>query len=77
MPLLWIAVVLVLAKWLEVGPTAAWSWWVVLTPSMAVVIWFEWLEPVFGRDRRTVESDRLEVARKERLAQQFDLRKPR
>ena len=77
MPLLWIAVFLALAKGLDIGPVASWPWWVVLAPAAAAVVWFEWLEQVFGRDRRSVDADRIETARKERLAQQFDLRKPR
>ena len=77
MPLLWIAVVLALAKGLDIGPVASWPWWVVLAPAAAAVVWFEFLEQALGRDRRSVAADRIETARKERLAQHFDVRKPR
>jgi small Trp-rich protein len=77
MLLLWIAVFLVLAKGLDIGPVASWPWLVVLAPAAVAVVWFEFLEQVLGRDRRSVDADRIETARKERLAQHFDLRKPR
>ena len=77
MPLLWIAVALALAKWLDIGPVATWPWWVVLAPAAAAVVWFEWLEQVFGRDRRRLDADRIETARKDRLTKLFNVRGPR
>jgi small Trp-rich protein len=71
MYLLWIGVVFLLLKLLEIGPLAQWSWWWVLAPLAAAVLWFEALEKVFGRDRRKLEQVESERLRKERVAQQF------
>lgn len=71
MPLLWIGVVLVLLRYLELGPLAEVSWWWILAPLAAAALWFEVLEKLFGRDRRQVESIEWENRRKERVAQQF------
>ncbi len=71
MYLLWIGVVLVLLKYLELGPIAGLSWWWVLAPLALAFLWFEVFERIFGRDRRQVESVEWENRRKERVAQQF------
>lgn len=71
MYLLWIGVVLVLLRYLELGPVADVSWWWILTPLAAAFLWFEVFERMFGRDRRQVESIEWENRRKERVAQQF------
>jgi small Trp-rich protein len=72
MPLLWIGVVLVLLKWLEIGPVADLSWWWVLAPLALVTLWFEGLERFLGRDRQQVDSIDWERRAKERIAKQFD-----
>jgi small Trp-rich protein len=56
MPLLWIGVMLVILRLLEIGPFATLSWWWVLAPLAVAIVWFEWLERVFGRDKRQVEA---------------------
>lgn len=76
MPLVWIGLLLVLLKWLEVDPFAALSWWWVLSPLAGAVLWFEWLERVFGFDRRQVDGVEWEKRRKTRVAAQFE-RPPR
>jgi small Trp-rich protein len=77
MYLLWIGAVAVLLKWFEVGPVAGLSWWWVLAPLAAAVVWFEWLERVFGFDRKQVEASDWEKRRKERIASQWDRKEPR
>jgi small Trp-rich protein len=71
MPLLWIGLLLVLLKWLEIGPFATLSWWWVLAPLAGAAVWFEGLEKLFGRDRRQVDSVEWEKRRKDRVDHQF------
>jgi len=71
MVLVWLGVILVVLKALDVGPMVEVSWWWTLAPLAGALIWFEWLEKLFGRDRRKVEHLEWEQRRKERVAQQF------
>jgi small Trp-rich protein len=77
MPLLWIGALLVILRLLEIGPFATLSWWWVLAPLAASVLWFEWLERVFGRDKRQVEAVEWEQRRRERVGKQFEVPPPR
>jgi small Trp-rich protein len=80
MPLLWIGVLLVALKWLEIGPFATLSWWWVLAPLCAAAVWFEGLEKLFGRDRRKVDTIEWEKRRRDRVSQAFqqpDATRPR
>jgi small Trp-rich protein len=71
MALVWIGGLLVLLRWLELGPVAELSWWWVLSPLGVAIVWFEGLERLFGRDRRQVEQVEYERRRKERVENQF------
>ncbi|HYF60229.1 MAG TPA: TIGR04438 family Trp-rich protein [Burkholderiaceae bacterium] len=71
MPLLWIGAVLVLLRWLEIGPFATLSWWWVLAPLGVAFAWFEGLEKLFGRDKRQVDAIEWERRRQERVSEQF------
>ena len=71
MPLLWIGVVGVLLKWLEIGPFTELSWWWVCAPLIGAIFWFEALERTFGFDRRQTEHVQYEKIRKERVAARF------
>ncbi len=44
MYLLGIGIVLLLLKFLEIGPMAAWDWWVVLVPFALAVAWWAWAD---------------------------------
>lgn len=77
MPLLWISVLVVLLRWLEVGPVADLSWWWVLSPLGLCWLWFETFERLFGRDKRQLEAAAHEKLRKERIAEQFTQTLPR
>ncbi len=39
-----LGLVLLLLKYLEIGPVATWSWWVVLTPFGLAVAWWAWAD---------------------------------
>ncbi|MFT4102520.1 MAG: TIGR04438 family Trp-rich protein [Burkholderiaceae bacterium] len=71
MIVLWIAVVLLVLKLLEVGPLATLSWWWVMLPFGLAFLWFETFESLLGRDKRTVEHEHYDKLRKARVAQQF------
>ncbi len=44
MYLLGLGVVLLLLKFLEIGPVAAWDWWLVLVPFALAVAWWAWAD---------------------------------
>jgi small Trp-rich protein len=71
MYLLWIGVVCVLLKLLEIGPVGEWSWWWVLVPLAAAALWFEVFEKLLGFDRRATEPVEAERQRRHRIADQF------
>ncbi|MBK7002005.1 MAG: TIGR04438 family Trp-rich protein, partial [Rhodoferax sp.] len=31
-------------KYLEIGPVAAWEWWIVLSPFGLAVVWWAWAD---------------------------------
>ena len=66
-----VGVVLLLMKWLEFGPVAAWSWWVVLLPFAGALLWFEVIEPHFGLDRKKAHNE-LDKIKEERIKKQLE-----
>lgn len=72
MPLLWIGVLLVLGKWLEIGPIAEISWWWVLAPLGGAFIWFEIFEGLFGLDKKKKILE-MEEMRRIRVEREFNL----
>lgn len=69
--LVWMGVVLLLLKWFEVGPVAEWSWWWVIAPFLASFVWFEFLEKLFGRDKRQLEMIEYQKRAQERISDTF------
>ena len=61
-----IGIVLLLMKFLEFGPVATWSWWVVLVPFGIALLWFEVIEPFFGLDKKKAHND-LEKIKQDRI----------
>jgi len=55
MYLLGLGVVLLLLKFLEIGPVAAWDWWMVLVPFVLAVAWWAWAD-ASGYTRRKAMS---------------------
>lgn len=55
MYLLGLGVVLLVLKFLEIGPVAAWDWWVVLVPFALAVAWWAWAD-ASGYTRRKAMS---------------------
>jgi len=62
--------VLLLLKYLEVGPVAGWSWWLVLSPFVLAVFWWAWADSSGYTRRKQMEkmdqrkADRIEKQRK-------------
>jgi small Trp-rich protein len=52
-----LGIVLLLLKYLEVGPVAAWSWWVVLAPFGLAVAWWSWADWSGYTKRRAVDRE--------------------
>ena len=71
-----IGVLLLLLKWMEFGPVAHWSWWVVLAPFAIALLWFEVIEPYFGLDRKKAHDD-IEKVREERIKKGIGFRQRR
>ncbi len=71
MILIWLGIALIALKFLEIGMFAELSWWWTLSPLIAALVWFEFLEKLFGLDRRNVEHQEWDRRRKERVAEQF------
>lgn len=70
MYLLIAGVVLLLLKYLAVGPVAEWSWLVVLSPFAVAVLWWAWADSSGYTRRKQMEkmeqrkTDRIEKQRK-------------
>ena len=44
-------------KFFEIGPVAAWSWWVVLIPFALAVAWWAWADSSGYTKRKVVERE--------------------
>jgi small Trp-rich protein len=65
MYLLGLSLVLLALKYLEIGPVAAWSWWVVLSPFAATAVWWAWADATGYTKRKAVEK--MEQRKKDRI----------
>lgn len=52
-----LGVVLLALKFLEIGPVAAWSWWVVLAPFALAMAWWAWADMSGYTKRKVVERE--------------------
>ncbi|MFC5523848.1 TIGR04438 family Trp-rich protein [Polaromonas jejuensis] len=57
-------------KYLEIGPVAAWSWWVVLSPFALAVVWWAWADASGYTKQR--EIDKMARRKQERIDKQRD-----
>lgn len=51
-----IGVIGLLLKYLEIGPVAAWSWWVVLAPFGMAVLWWWWADKSGYTEKKAMEK---------------------
>ena len=52
-----LGIILLLLKYLEVGPLAALSWWWVLTPFALAVVWWAWADASGYTKRKAMERE--------------------
>lgn len=52
-----LGVVLLLLKYLEIGPLADWSWWWMLTPFVLAVLWWSWADASGYTKRKAMEIE--------------------
>lgn len=70
--------VLATAKWLEVAFLSNVSWWWILLPLFAVVLWFEVFERMVGMDKqRQIRDSAAESAKRKRINEQLGIYKPK
>lgn len=68
MYLLLIGIVAMVLKYLEIGPVATWSWWVVLSPFAMAVAWWAWAD-TFGYTKRK-EVEKMDKRKQARIDKQ-------
>lgn len=52
-----LGIVLLLMKYLEMGPVASWSWLIVLAPFALAVVWWAWADASGYTRRKAMERD--------------------
>lgn len=69
--LLFVGLILLVSKLLDVGPLAGLSWWWVLLPFVVAALWWELFERRLGLDKKKA-FDELEQAKKDRIARALE-----
>lgn len=73
MYLMGLGLILLALKYLEIGPVALWSWWWVLAPFAAAVVWWAWADASGYTKRKAMErSDKRRDERRERTKNALD-----
>ena len=80
MYLLGLGIALLLMKYLEFGPVAEWSWWVVLAPFALAAAWWAWADYSGRTARKAMQA--MDQRKQKRLERQKNMlgirpRKPR
>jgi len=57
MYLLGLGLILLALKYLELGPVAAWDWWVVLSPFALAMVWWAWADSTGYTKRKAMERE--------------------
>ena len=60
-----LGLILLAMKYLEMGPVAVWSWWVVLAPFGLAVVWWAWADASGYTKRKAMERE--DARRKDRI----------
>ena len=68
MYLLLIGLVGLVLKYLEIGPVAALSWWVLLIPFALAVAWWAWADSTGYTKKK--EMDKMDLRKNERIEKQ-------
>jgi len=73
MYLLILGLILLVLKYLEIGPVALWSWWLVLAPFALAVAWWSWADNSGYTKRKAMErEDKRRMARRDRTKEALD-----
>lgn len=56
-----LGLVLLVMKYLEIVPVAAWDWWVVLSPFGLAVLWWAWADWSGYTKRKAMERESVRV----------------
>lgn len=57
--LLGLGLALLAMKYFDLGPVAAWDWWVVLLPFVLAVVWWAWADASGYTKRKAMERETL------------------
>ena len=57
MYLLGLGLILLILKYMQVAPVAAWSWWWVLIPFALAVAWWAWADSSGYTKRKAMDKD--------------------
>ena len=63
MYLLLMGILALALKYLEIGPVAAWSWWVVLSPFALAVAWWAWADASGYTKQREIDKMAKQIGR--------------
>ena len=73
MYLLLIAVILTILKYMEIGPVAGWSWWVISGVYAATAVWWQVADASGWTKRKAMEKeDRVKLDRQERIRKRLE-----
>jgi small Trp-rich protein len=56
-----LGVVLLVLKYLEIGPVAVWEWWVVLAPFGLATIWWVWADASGYTKKKAMQVEQARV----------------
>ena len=56
MPMVIVGVLLLVAKMAEFGPIANWSWWIILAPFLAAVLWWQFSDSTGLTTKRAMDK---------------------
>jgi small Trp-rich protein len=73
--LVWIGLILLLARYFELGWFATLSWWWVFTPFILGFIWFEFIEKHLGLEKKKA-MDEMDAAKQARIKRALEKRLP-
>jgi small Trp-rich protein len=52
-----IGLLLLVMKYMEIGPVATWAWWMVLTPFGLAMLWWWWADSTGYTKRKAIERE--------------------
>jgi small Trp-rich protein len=69
-----VGVLLLLMKYLEIGPPASWSWFVILAPFALAVVWWSWADwSGYTKKKQVEKEDRRKQARLDKQRAQLGM----